>query len=445
MKKATKIITTIMACLFLGVTLHAQEDEVPDYGQLRTNTWSIYGQAGASWGIKVPYEGVSQSPGTGTAPLFGGGINYNIRPWVRLGLNYSWSWLSREQRYGTIQDMKYPGSRSEYTDIPWTSEKGGLAYSDYRMYHHDLDLTAEFNLAEIWPKRDARWFNLYLGTGVGYMFGSGRVYDISMGFAEYEDPDNMQNGLQVSDNWSYGSWYSSKNHDFDANGLYIPAVLNVEFDVHPSWTIGLKGQYDFLINRADMAPAGIASAALTIRFNFAGHKHGYKARYERMKAKGKETEKRLQDDLNALGAALKAQCDECNDNLKKSNEENDALRSRNAELEAKLARMVRDGMIVYFDNNKYAVKEEFRPRLAEIAEVILAHPDAEVDIVGEASAVGGKEHNQKLSEQRVAAVVHVLQEYGVTYAQITSTKAIGDSAGISSAEGRRVTITVTEE
>ena len=68
-----------------------------------------------------------------------------------------------------------------------------------------------------------------------------------------------------------------------------------------------------------------------------------------------------------------------------------------------------------------------------------------MEIVAEASAVGGHNHNQRLSEERMASVVHLLQQYGVTYSQITGSKAIGDTAGISSAEGRRVTISVNGE
>ena len=233
----------------------------------------------------MPYKNISPSFGINTAPLLGGGVNYNIFPWIRLGLNYGWSWVQRDQRYNSIQQLSYPGNISEYTNILWTSQKGGLAYSDYRFNHHDLDLTAEFNLAELWHVRQSKWFNLYLGTGLGYMFGKGRTYNLSMGFAEYEDSANIINGSHVAANWSYGSWLYGKNEGFSANKVYVPAVLNIEFDVDPSWTVGVKGQYDFVINPGNVAPKEVATTAITIRYNFAGSKFGYKARYYYLKSK----------------------------------------------------------------------------------------------------------------------------------------------------------------
>ncbi|MCF0174933.1 MAG: OmpA family protein [Bacteroidaceae bacterium] len=449
MKKLITTTITILLCLCLP--MHAQDSsaEVPDYGQLRTNTWSIYIQGGASWGVNVPYKNVNPSFGTNTAPLLGGGVNFNIRPWVRIGLNYSWSWIQREQRYGEIQDMKYPGTRPEYTNIPWTTEQGGLVYSDYRLNHHDIDLTAEFNIAEIWPQRKARWFNVYIGTGVGYMFRNGRVYDMSMGYAEYEDPNNYKNGLQVAENWSYGSWLYAKATRNNSNGFYIPANLNFEFDIHPSWTIGIKGQYDFIINPGDFNPKGIASAAITVRFNFAGHKHSHKARYNYVKAQAAQTENNLRNEIAALNQALdearQNRGDECCENLKKAQAENEALQQRVTELEERLTRTVYAGIKIYFDYASKVVKNESVPELVKIAEVIKSHPDAEVEIVGEASADGSHAINQRLSEERVAEVVKILQDNGVSDKQITSTKAIGDTAGIRSPQGRRVTITVIGE
>ena len=439
-------IVTILTSLALCIPLFAQESEVPGYGRLRTNTWSLYVQGGASWGVNVPYTNVNPSFGTNTSPLFGGGVNYNIRPWVRLGLNYGWSWVQREQRYNSVQQMNYPGSRPEYTNIPWTSQKGGLVYSDYRFNHHDIDLTAEFNLAELNPKRKAKWFNVYLGTGVGLMLGNGRIYDLSMGFAEYEDPTNNQGGVQVADNWSYASWLYGKNSTFGAvNRAYIPATLNIEFDVNPSLTLGIKGQYDFIINPGTVAPKGIANAAITIRYNFTGRKHGFKARYNYIKAKNAETVNRLNSEIDALHAALAARDAECNDNLKKLQDENASLQKKVNELEDKLTKMVNTGLKVYFDNASSVVKSEYIPEIAEIAKVILEHPEAEVEIVGEASATGSHSINKRLSEERVAAVVHILQQNGVNYDRITGTSAIGDSAGIKTAEGRRVTISVAGE
>ena len=440
-----KTILAAIAALFISASVSAQESGMPDYKQLRTNSWSLYGQIGLGWGVGVPYANENASKWLNTYPMFGGGVNFNIRPWIRLGVNYKWSKLNRDQRYSDIIPVNYAGNSNSFNAVPWTSVEGGKAYSNYRLPHHDVDLTVEFNIAEIWKNRQSQWFNMYLGVGAGYMFTSGRVYTMSMGTAQWQDPNNYVNGnVQVANNWKEASWVTADNATFNADGWYIPAVLNIEFDVNPSWTLGLKGEYDFLIKRKEMAPKGIAYAAATVRYNFSGHKHGWKARYKNAKAACETEKAQMNDEINALRAQL-ANCDrDCPDKLRKALAENEKLRRQLKEAEDKLNRLTKKGMTVYFDNMKYNVKDEYMKPLAEVAELIKSHPGVNVQIVGEANATGTKKLNQRLSEQRMAEVVRILIANGLTYEQITNTNAIGASSGIKDPKARRVTITVAE-
>ena len=440
----SKTIIAAIAALFIGASVSAQETGMPDYKKLRTNTWSVYGQIGLSWGVGVPYDNVNASGWTNTYPMFGGGLNYNIRPWIRLGLNYKWSKINRDQRYSSVIPENYVGTSNAYNQVDWQTKDGGLVYSNYRLPHHDLDLTFEFNFAEIWKNRKAQWFNMYIGVGAGYMFNSGRVYGMSMGTASWQDPDNIQNGVQVQDNWKEVAWVTTGNEKFNADGWYIPVTLNLEFDVDPSWTLGVKGEYDFLIKRKEMAPKGIAYAAATVRYNFSGYKFGWKARYKNAKAQCEAEKAKMQDRINALRAELDAVDLDCPNKLNKALAEIDQLRQQLKEANEKLDRLTKKGMTVYFDNMKTNVKEEYLAQLADVAELIKSHPGVIVQVVGEANATGPKKLNQRLSEGRVAEVMGVLMENGLTYDQITSTNAIGDASGIVDPKARRVTITVAE-
>ena len=440
----SKTIIAAIAALFISASVSAQESGMPDYKQLRTNTWSIYGQIGLNWGVGVPYANQNASSWVNTYPMFGGGLNYNIRPWIRLGLNYKWSKLNRDQRYTGVVPANYGGNASQMSQIKWTKVEGGNAYSNYRMPHHDLDLTFEFNIAEIWKNRKAQWFNMYIGVGAGYMFTSGRVYTMGMGTAQWQDPENYKDGVQVQNNWAEASWMTADNEKFEGDGWYIPATLSFEFDVDPSWTLGLKGEYDFLIKRKEMMPKGIAYAAATVRYNFSGHKHGWKARYNAAKAACEAEKAHMQDEINALRAQVEGSDPDCANKLRNALAENDQLRRKLKDAEDKLKNLTKKGVVVYFDNMKTDVREEYMAPLAEVAKLIKSNPGVIVQVVGEANATGPKKLNQRLSEKRMAEVVRILMDNGLTYDQITSANAIGDSNGIVDGKARRVTITVTE-
>ena len=176
----------------------AQERQ-PDYKAYRTNTWSIYAQGGASWADGVDMQNVNAAAGTLTNPLVGGGLNYNIRPWLRLGLNYEFSQYGREQRFAEYQPISTDFLKNQGMTL--VESGGGKAYSKMWTQFHAADFSVEFNIAELWQNRKAQWFNAYLGTGFGYMMANGNSYDIAMGYAVWEDPNNVVNGVRVGNSY----------------------------------------------------------------------------------------------------------------------------------------------------------------------------------------------------------------------------------------------------
>ena len=130
--------------------------------ELRTNTWSIYAQGGLSWANGVWYPNIDAKSSYKQSPAVGGGIDFTIRPWVRIGADYIWSRYRREQRFSVIDNNVMPVK----------------TYGNYMMNTHNIKLGVQFNLMEFWTARKAQWFNIWLGTGLGGTLARGNEYGV---------------------------------------------------------------------------------------------------------------------------------------------------------------------------------------------------------------------------------------------------------------------------
>ncbi len=69
---------------------------------------------------------------------------------------------------------------------------------------------------------------------------------------------------------------------------------------------------------------------------------------------------------------------------------------------------------IYFNSGSAVLLDESEPMLKQVAEVVKASPEATLTIEGHTDNIGSAEYNQKLSEQRAAAVRDALvQRYGI--------------------------------
>lgn len=429
----------IIICTCLAVAaMSVAEADAQDYKSLRTKTWSIYGQGGVSWATGLDFKNVDPTRAITIAPEFGAGVNYNLRPWIRLGLNYEFSKYNREQRFSEFQELPSLLVPSQgITDL--VQKDGGTIYRDMWTMYHNADLTFEFNLAELKRNRRSGRFNLYAGVGVGYMFANGNLYDLGMGFERWEDPSNYQNDLQVKDNWQSLAWVNATNTRHDFKSLYIPASLSAEYDVSPRLTLGVKGQYRHLIScDAALAPKGVVAAAFVVRYNFVGKKY--------------RTHKQKYNDLTGQYAALQSQYDASVNDAGRSkaamdrlNAENDALRRQLANAPEPVApapvKAAPESINILFPVNTSIITAEGRARLEAVAQELKADRNATINLIGEASADGETDANQKLSEERLATVIAILKELGIGSERIKSGKAIGDSEKVSQ---RRVEITISK-
>jgi len=104
---------------------------------------------------------------------------------------------------------------------------------------------------------------------------------------------------------------------------------------------------------------------------------------------------------------------------------------------------------VLFDTGKYTLKPSTKISLAKVAGILLAYPGLKVQVEGYTDSIGGDEYNQKLSEDRAAAVKDFLVSQGVSANNITSqgfgkTSPVADnSTAEGRAQNRRVNLVVS--
>ncbi len=94
---------------------------------------------------------------------------------------------------------------------------------------------------------------------------------------------------------------------------------------------------------------------------------------------------------------------------------------------------------VLFDTGKYTLRPLAREKLAKVAGIISGHPGLRLDVEGHTDSVGGDDYNQRLSEQRGAAVRDFLTEQGMLKSSVTA-KGFGKTQPVASndtAEGRQ--------
>lgn len=422
----TIIMLALSSGLFAGVV--AQERGSSAY---RTATWSLYAEGGATMAHGLGMSSVDAAPGMNIFPEIGAGVSFNIRPWIRLGVNYDFSKYAREQRFSEFQPLEIPAGEGTLSE-----QYGGLVYSKMWTHYHAADLTLEFNIMELWRNRQDRRLNLYAGAGFGWLFASGNTYDISMGHERWSG----------SYKETINTWLDAVNsrHKYDVG--YVPMLLSAEFDVSPVVTVGVQGNYKRLLSR-DNAPKGIGTASVVLRLNILGSKSGYKSTGRKLR----ESELALAA-MTVAGAAAKADCEASgkakDEALASAKTENAALKSRvealekeNAGLKARRTNEVLQDLTVQFSNDSFKLLPEAKASLDAFAERLKTMKETELVVVGEASATGGSGHNLRLSELRIETVLDYLRKQGVDCSRAFR-QPLGDSGKDTSDSARRATVLV---
>ena len=210
--------------------------------EVRRGSWSIFAEGGTSWATEVWYPTLNQRRSYELAPAVGGGIDYTIRPWIRVGGEYLWSRYRREQRVSSLDAKTMPIK----------------VYGNYLMNFHNAKLGLGLNFMELWPRRGAQWLNLWLGTGLGYTMASGNEYAFLLNNTLTQGGKTIPlvSGTSVSNESSvvFSGGVRTTNRAESFETLYLPASLHLEADVSRQFSLGLKGELDWLLNRKGIAP-----------------------------------------------------------------------------------------------------------------------------------------------------------------------------------------------
>ena len=453
---------TVIVLLFVPIIdIGAQER---GSGTYRTCTWSLYGEAGATTSHGIGISNVNAAPWTSVSPEIGAGVSFNIRPWIRLGLNYDFSKYARELRFDKLQPLgDFAGDGTIDIDgdlsgdiVPdidgmpagdrlLLEKTGGLAYTKMWTQYHATDLTLEFNVMEIWKNRTDKRFNLYAGAGFGWLFARGNTYNIAMGNERWKEKYKETTNI----------WLKAENTRHNYNTGYVPMLVSAEFDVSPIVTLGLQGNYKRLL-KCDNAPKGIGTVSMVVRLNLLGGKSGYKSKShilrESQNALAAMTDMNeaviedyedsvhsLKDDLadseNEV-ARLKSELED----LKK---ENEALKSQ-AEEKPKMSRDTIANICVIFDFDSSKLRKQAKTELDDFAKRIKSTEGYDLFVTGEASASGDGRYNLKLSELRIDSVISHLSKRGIDCSRAYR-QPLGDTGKDSSKSAQRVTILVVSD
>lgn len=453
------LILTVIALLFVPlIDIGAQER---GSGTYRTCTWSLYGEAGATISHGIGISNVNAAPWTSVSPEIGAGVSFNIRPWIRLGLNYDFSKYARELRFDKLQPLgdfagdgtnDIDGNLSEdiLPDIDGSvtrdrlllEKTGGLAYTKMWTQYHAADLTLEFNVMEIWKNRTDKRFNLYAGAGFGWLFARGNTYNIAMGNERWKEKYKETTDI----------WLKAENTRHNYNTGYVPMLVSAEFDVSPIVTLGLQGNYKRLL-KCDNAPKGIGTVSMVVRLNLLGGKSGYKSKSGKLR----ESENALAA-MRDMNEAVKEDCEDSVHSLKddladSENEvarlkseledlkkENEALKSQ-AEEKPKMSRDTLGNICVMFDFDSSKLRKQAKTELDDFARKIKSTEGCELFVTGEASASGDSRFNLKLSELRIDSVISHLSKKGIDCSRAYR-QPLGDTGKDSSKSAQRVTILI---
>lgn len=465
MNRLLILTLTLTAILFVPlIDIGAQER---GSGTYRTCTWSLYGEAGATMSHGIGISNVNAAPWTSVSPEIGAGVSFNIRPWIRLGLNYDFSKYVRELRFNKLQPLDTPaGDGTIDTDGTHTGDlsgdfsgeiipdidgtpagdrlllekTGGLAYTKMWTHYHATDLTLEFNVMEIWKNRTDKRFNLYAGAGFGWLFAKGNTYNIAMGNERWKEKYKETTDI----------WLKAENTRHNYNSGYVPMLVSAEFDVNPIVTLGLQGNYKRLL-KCDNAPKGIGTVSMVVRLNLLGGKSGYKSKASRLResenalAAMRDMNEVLKDECEDSMSDLKDELAESQHEIEKLKSQLEGLKKENEELKTQVDEKPKhdtlDTGCAMFDFDSYKLRPQAKAGLNDFANRLKSMEGYDLVVIGEASAIGDSGYNQRLSERRIDSVINYLGKKGIDCSSAYR-QALGDSRNDKSESAQRATILV---
>lgn len=195
---------------------------------------------GVSWMHGGGVEGTSAKAMTAVQPQAGAGITFNFTPVIRLGFDYSYTRMLREQTNANLQSL------------PDGSVKGDV-FRDFKTNFHGAALTGEVDLLGL--KGGKKPVSLYAGTGLACLFATGNSY--SIGVSNTIKPDKTGNTVHVTGH--------NEGHSYVVP--CIPLTLSLEYAFLPQVALRISGGYRLVLpGIQELSPKGQAYATVGLCF-----------------------------------------------------------------------------------------------------------------------------------------------------------------------------------
>ncbi len=367
MKKKTSLLLVFLLLLSTAGGLRAQDP----YRDASTGTVGLRLDGGTSWAFGSSFENIGANQVNLLQPYAGAGLLINIKPWVRIGADYSYTRMIREQLFTSLQ--------------PET----GNVYRDFKTRFHGASLTGEFNLVELLgPGRVGLW----LGTGLGVLFSQGNTWNVSVSNEISADKQTIRIG--------------GHNEPLGYNAPFIPVTLSLEYAFLPQVALSIGGGYRFLPGKTDLAPRHQAFAKAGLVFNLTGKR--YRAKQSRP----------------AVDPGYIAPI---HDTVYVEKIVEKVVEKR---VEVPVSATVSDDMLpfVTFERGYSRLDEQVNASaLSTLVSVLKANPSVRFDILGWTDHTGTDEINAPLSTRRAEALRDYLVGQGIDASRIVTVVGRGKS------------------
>ncbi len=355
------------------------------YRDARTGTVGLRLDGGASWAFGSSFENVGANQINLLQPYAGAGLLVNIKPWVRIGADYSYTRMIREQLFTSLQPLTGTGVV--------TGSAEGTVYRDFKTRFHGASLTGEFDLVELLGRgKGPGRVGLWLGTGLGFLFSQGNTWNVSVSNAISVDKQTIRVG--------------GHNEAHKYNAPFIPVTLSLEYAFLPQVALSIGGGYRFVPGKTELAPRHQAYAKAGLVFNLTGKRYRAKqakpVAYPGYVAPVHDTvyvEKIVEKPVEKL-------------------------------IEVPAKNEVTDDMLpfVTFERGYSRLDEQVNASaLSALVSILKANPSIQFDILGWTDHTGTDEINAPLSMKRAEALRDYLVGQGIDASRIVTVEGRGKS------------------
>lgn len=403
MKLFRNILT--VAAVISAVAAQAQSTTEPE---LVRGKWSLEasGGAGSFWQLRSNDE-------TGKryiAPAFTVGGRYQIRPWVRAGVELGYMQL--DYRFKNIATFTTQDDKFTIDGKPAILTTNGARVSASNHSNTiNAGLHVDFDLLHI-KENKAPFVHLLVGTGLGYM----HFWTMSNSIWAY-DQEAVAKGETYFNVYNH-SFVKMEGQAHKADALYIPVRLGLEFDVNHYITVGARAEYKYLPLNVELTPKHMLTGMFTIAYTFDRKENSREAIVRRNKEKAEQYEQEITN-LNSELDRTKQAKNRAESQARQSQQELENARQALKECEERDRQFSSNS--VFFSAAKNEINSEQMKTMAAIAKLLKENPTATAVVNGYASKDGRADFNQKLSEKRAATVRDTLvKKYGVDPERITA-------------------------